>query len=177
MTCIVGVIHNGKVTIGGDSAGVSGLDVTKRKDVKVFKNGDFVMGFTSSFRMGQLLHYSLNPPKIKRNQDIMEYMVNNFVPSVKQCLKDGGYGKSGGDGDRGGTFLVGFKGRLFRIDNDFQVGESYEDYDAVGCGESYAKGCLFGNSHLPPEDRIIQALSAAEYMSGGVMAPFVLETC
>ena len=39
MTCIVGYLDKKtkKVTIGGDSAGVAGLDITIRKDEKVFK--------------------------------------------------------------------------------------------------------------------------------------------
>jgi hypothetical protein len=37
MTCIVGYESDGKVYIGGDSAGVRGLDVTVREDSKVFK--------------------------------------------------------------------------------------------------------------------------------------------
>ena len=50
MTCIVGVAHKGAVYIGGDSAAVAGWALTCRADHKVFKNGDFVMGFTTSFR-------------------------------------------------------------------------------------------------------------------------------
>lgn len=52
MTCIIGFIKNKKVYIGGDSAGVGGSHVTIRRDSKVFKNGNFIMGYTSSFRMG-----------------------------------------------------------------------------------------------------------------------------
>jgi ATP-dependent protease HslVU (ClpYQ) peptidase subunit len=62
MTCIVGMVENGKVYIGGDSAGVSGFDYHIREDQKVFQNGDMIFGFTSSFRMGQLLQYSLKIP-------------------------------------------------------------------------------------------------------------------
>ena len=62
MTCIVGLIDGNRVWMGGDSAGVSGLDITVRSDPKVFRNGDFLIGFTSSFRMGQLLAFRLRPP-------------------------------------------------------------------------------------------------------------------
>ena len=59
MTCIVGLIDGRRVWMGGDSAGVSGLDITVRADAKVFRNGDFLIGFTSSFRMGQLLAFHM----------------------------------------------------------------------------------------------------------------------
>ena len=65
MTCIVGLVHEGTVFIGGDSAGVAGLSLVVRADEKVFRNGDFLMDFTTSFRMGQLLRYNPDsPPKI-----------------------------------------------------------------------------------------------------------------
>jgi len=63
MTCIVGLVENGKVYIGGDSAGVAGLDITTRKDEKVFQKENMIFGFTSSFRMGQILRYSFKNPR------------------------------------------------------------------------------------------------------------------
>ena len=68
MTCIVGYLDKKtkKVTIGGDSAGVAGLDITIRKDEKVFKVDNFIIGCTSSFRMIQLLRFSFKPPEIKQ---------------------------------------------------------------------------------------------------------------
>ena len=38
MTCIVGLVKDNKVTIGGDSAGVLGFSLRIRDDEKVFKN-------------------------------------------------------------------------------------------------------------------------------------------
>lgn len=171
MTCIVGLIHDGKVYIGGDSAGVAGTNIQNRKDIKVFKNGPFVMGFTTSFRMGQLLHYTLKvDEKIKPKQDVMEYMVKTFIPTVQKCLKDGGWVS---DGKQGGNFLVGFKGRLFEIQSDYQVAEIQEEYNAVGCGEFYAKGSLYSNSHIEdPRERVHNALEAAAHFSSGVCGPF-----
>lgn len=92
MTCIVGYLDKKtkKVTIGGDSAGSSSNRVTIRKDVKVFKNDDFVIGCTSSFRMIQLLRFSFKPPEIKL-KDIYEYMCTDFINVVRNCFKDGGY--------------------------------------------------------------------------------------
>lgn len=181
MTCIVGLAKDGKVYLGGDSAGVAGLDLTVRKDKKVFKNGEFVMGFTSSFRMGQILQYDFEPPSIDefeangkpRTDDVkMEYMVRKFVPALRQCFKEHGYTKIDSNRESGGTFLVGFRGRLFAIQSDFQVAESVGDYQAVGCGEAYALGSLFTKNEDEPQARLETALKAAELFSGGVTAPF-----
>jgi hypothetical protein len=52
VTAIVGLVHEGTVYIGGDSAGVSGYSMTVRADAKVFTVGPYLLGFTTSFRMG-----------------------------------------------------------------------------------------------------------------------------
>lgn len=172
MTCIVGLVHEGKVFIGGDSAGVAGWDLSVRSDQKVFANDDFVMGFTSSFRMGQLLRYSFTPPKRFPDVDIMKYMVTDFVDGVRNCLKNGGFAKSESGTESGGTFLVGYEGRLFCIESDYQVSEPESGYYSVGCGDSYAKGALFASKGMDPMKRVEQALNAAETHSAGVRGPF-----
>ncbi len=174
MTCIVGVTDGTTVTIGGDSAGVAGYDLSVRADRKVWARDGWVFGFTSSFRMGQLLRYKLTPPGQVEDQDLEAYMVTSFVDAVRQVLKDGGYAKVESNVERGGTFLVGRRGRLFVIDSDYQVAESVRPFEAVGCGESYALGALHA---LQPnagdgERRVRQALTAAEAFSAGVRGPF-----
>lgn len=81
MTCIVGLVHGDTVYMGADSAGVSGLDLRLRKDSKVFLRGEFVMGFTTSFRMGQLLQHKFVPPQILDGVDPYDYMPA-FIDSV-----------------------------------------------------------------------------------------------
>lgn len=179
MTCIVGIVEKDKVYIGGDSAGVGGLDITIRKDNKVFKVGEFVIGCTSSFRMIQLLRYSFNPPKQeKKKSDVYEYMCTVFVNSLRKTFTKGGFLKKSEEVETGGVFLVGYRGRLFRIEEDYQVGESIDLYDACGCGESYAKGALrimVEQDYLYANQLIIKALETATYFSGGVRPPFIIE--
>lgn len=176
MTCIAGLVHDGAVYIGGDSAGVSGWSLTVRADAKVFKNGDFLFGFTSSFRMGDLLRFALSPPRRHPDSDVRRFMVVDFVDAVRSCLKNGGYATTKDGGEAGGNFLVGYAGRLFEICSDYQVGEPAGGYAAVGCGEDIARGALFSNAHLLPQERITQALKAAEAHSAGVRGPFHIES-
>lgn len=176
MTCIVGVAENGIVTIGGDSAGVSGWNVTIRADEKVFANGEFVMGFTSSYRMGQLLRHRLRPPEAMPSQSVEHFMCVTFIDAVRQCLADGGWKKVDNSVDKGGEFLVGYRGRLFQVAEDFQVGESVDGFAACGCGESFALGALEASREFAPKltarDRVLAALNVAAKRSAGVRAPF-----
>ncbi len=173
MTCIVGIVDKNKdIWIGGDSAGSSGHIRYKRRDKKVFINGDFIMGFTSSFRMGQLLHYKFIPPYHKSNQSIFKYMVGDFMDEVRKCLKENGYAKVEKNEESIGTFIVGYKGRLFNVEDDLQVAEYYDDFIAVGCGDEFARGSLYTSKDFLPKERILLALKAAEEFSGWVSKPF-----
>lgn len=176
MTCIVGLKHGGKVWLGGDSAGLSGYDLTIRADRKVFVNEGFVMGFTTSFRMGQLLQHTFKPPKRHAAADVEAFMAVDFVNAVRDCLKAGGFAKKSSEQEEGGDFLVGYEGRLFAVLSDYQVAESGSGFYAVGCGAAYALGALFANERNAPRTRIKQALEAAEAMSGGVRGPFHIES-
>lgn len=172
MTCIVGLAEEGKVYIGGDSAGVAGYDLTIRADSKVFTNGEFLMGFTSSFRMGQLLRYSFSPPPFIEKEDLDKYMVTRFVDALRTCLQAGGYEINKSGRVEGGTFLVGVRGRLYVIEGDYQVGIPADNFAAVGCGDQIAHGALYASQGQDPEKRLEIALRAAEHFSGGVRAPF-----
>jgi hypothetical protein len=111
VTCIVGIECHDGVVIGGDSAGVSGWSLTSRADEKVFVRGAFAMGFTSSYRMGQLLRYSgtLSEPD---TWDVDRFMVTSFVPEVRTIMRDGGFSRSTNGHEEGGDFLVGVAGRF-----------------------------------------------------------------
>lgn len=173
MTCIVGIAHQGAVYLGGDSAGVRGLDLSVRADRKVFTNGEFVMGFTTSFRMGQLLQFAFKPPMRHPSEDVMAFMVTKFVDALRDCLKAGGFAARKDEVEGAGSFLVGFSGRLFNIEEDYQVGESACGYHAIGCGDSLALGALYATQTVTdPADRITVALHAAHKHSAGVRAPF-----
>lgn len=175
MTCIAGLKYDKGVIIGGDSAGVGGYDLTVRSDTKVFQNGPFLMGFTSSFRMGQLLHWTFRGDRLEHPEGMSSeaFMSTVFVNAVRQCLKDGGYARKNNEEEIGGTFLVGYRRELFVVESDYQVGIPEDGYAAVGCGAQIALGALFASRVYEdhPEARVLQALEAAERFSAGVRRP------
>lgn len=173
MTCIVGIVDGKRVIIGADSAGVAGLDVTIRKDAKAFKVGEFVMGGTSSFRMIQLLRFSFKPPEVKG--DVYKYMCTGFIDEVKNVFAKNGYSKIESNEHTGGVFLVGYKNRLFKVDSDFQVGESTDKYDSCGCGQSFSLGAFAAMpKSMRAIDKVKKALDVAVHFSGGVRPPYTI---
>ena len=174
---IVGFIDGDNVYIGGDRAGVAGVSHLRiREDEKVFKKNGFVFGYTSSFRMGQLIRFKFDPPKHRpEEKDDFEYMCTDFIDELRQCLKDGGYSKNDSNVETGGTFLVGYRGKLYQIESDFQVAIMSGNFDACGCGEDYAMGAMSILSHndkISAHNKIIEALKVAENLSAGVRGPF-----
>lgn len=169
MTCVIGLVEGDTLYLGGDSAGVGGLSIRQRVDDKVFKNGPFLMGFTTSFRMGQLLRYKFKPP-VQQCADDMEYLVSDFVDTVRSVFSNNGFGDA--KNDHGGDFLVGYKNKLYQVHSDFQIARSRLPYEAVGCGAEIALGSMYAASQLPPVERIKLALEAASVFSAGVCKPF-----
>lgn len=176
MTAIAGIVEDGTLWIGGDSAGVGGWSMQTRTDPKVFINGDFIFGYTSSFRMGQLLEHEFTPPLPYEGRDGMAYMVKRFIPAVKACLKAGGFQTNKDGQDIGGTFLVGYRGHLYEVSSDYQVARVRQSYHACGCGRDLVLGSLHTTDQfqLSPKVRIDMALSAAVSFSAGVRGPFCI---
>lgn len=175
MTAIAGLVHDGQVLIGADSGGVGGWTVNVRKDSKVFTNGAYVMGFTTSFRMGQLLRWAFKPPAPGKGS-LERFMCTTWVDAARAALRDGGWAQKESEREIGGVLLVGVRGHLFRVDEDWQVGEHAEGYAAVGSGEQLSLGALAATEHLglDPEKRVLSALEAAERHNIGVRGPFHL---
>jgi hypothetical protein len=174
VTAIAAITDGTTVWMGGDSAGVDGYDLEVRADPKVFTTGPYAIGFTSSFRMGQLLRYSLKLPQPDAG-DLHRFMCTVFVDAVRDCLKEGGYARKHDENEAGGEFLVGVLGHIFKVASDYQVAERADGIDACGCGEDYVLGALWvTRDDLTPRTRLNAALGAAARFSTGVCAPFTI---
>ena len=202
MTCICAITDGTTVHMGGDAAASNTFSVETRVQPKVFgkdytlvsdgvvTTGTMLVGYTESFRMGQILEHSLSVPKMDLDSitgdaldhKIMNYMVNTFVPSVIQCFKTNSWERNDEDGPVvGGDFLVGFQGRLFYVGSDFQVGQSLRNYAAVGSGEDIARGAMYalkehGPARINNQKVLEAALEAAAEMTPYVRPPFTVLT-
>lgn len=174
MTCIAAIAHKGKVYMAADSAGVSDYRLTVVRSQKIYRVGEFLFGFTSSFRMGQLLGHKLEIPK-QEGGNIEHYMCTVFVDAIRECFRAGGFMTKNSDAEKGGEFLVGYRGRVFKICDDFLVIEARLPFDACGCGQDAALGSLYSSTGNP-EARLKLALKSAERFSAGVRGPFIIKT-
>jgi len=159
--------------MGADSALSNGWTVRETAYPKLFRNGEFIIGCVESLRMTQILEYHLDVPEQDRAGD-REYLVTVFVEAVRKEFKKQGFAKVENNEEEGGFFLVGYRGEIYKVENNFQVVSYADALIALGGGEDFALGAMKALEHLPPRERIEKSLEIAAYFSGAVMAPFVV---
>jgi len=171
LTCIVGIEYNGNIYMGGDSAGSNGWSISTQVSPKIFKVGELLIGYTSSFRMGQLLQYQLEIEAQEQGSN-EEYMIKVFAETARSLFKEYGYSKIEKNEEEGGRFLVGYRGELYLVQSDFSVLRTIDRFNSVGCGAAYALGALKILDLSDPEVALTKALESAAYFSTGVRGPF-----
>lgn len=169
MTCIVGMIRGSNVYLGCDSAASCTSQIGTIKNIseklfvkKISDRFNIVYGYTSSFRMGQILRYGFKEPEIPK--EILElknycttdeklldnYLVNEYVDALRTCFKDKGFLEIEGNQEGAGNFLIGitdskkmFKPRLYAMQKEFSLLDYTDDYTACGSGDYFALGALY----------------------------------
>lgn len=177
MTCIVAVEHKGRVWMGGDSAANDGEVLQIGEHPKVFVLGEFLIGFTVSFRLGQLLEFNLEVPASKEPDDL-RYLVTVFIPALRKCLSDGGFVRDDDGAEKGGHFLLGYRGKVYVVADDYQVTRMTDGYLACGSGYGFALASIetFRDqvNVNDPEKAIREALRVASKFSMTVRPPFTV---
>lgn len=165
MTCIAGIIDSSGVGhIASDSIGSNGHTKSTYKNKKIFSKGSMLIGYTSSYRMGQLLEHSLTLPERKVSQTVEHYMYVDFVKAVRELLKTNGFLRVESNEESIGTFLILTDGRLFKMCGDLSLLESGDDFDACGSGEDYALAVLHTlkeQGKMTPKSMLTAAIATA----------------
>ncbi len=176
MTGIVAVSDTEQVLIGGDSAAIT-PDYKEiyslPETTKVFPADAFAVGFTSSFRIGQILRYGVDWPQPPADDgDLERFIVDELVGAVRRALKAGGCGRTREGMEIGGQFVIGVRSEIFVITEDFAVARV--PFAAIGDGRLVAYGALHALAEydLPIERRVKAALEAAHAYTPSVRPPF-----
>jgi len=161
-----------KMYVGGDSCAGNPSQYTAYEiaNPKVFAKKEYLIGYTTSFRMGQILERFLEPPPIKDGDNLYHLMIDKFVPQIIKIFKRHRWSKNEDGNEVGGQFIVGVRGRLFFIESDFSVIEYNSAFISCGCGVDYAEGSLFNDTRS--KDAILRAFKAAAHFSVYVQPPF-----
>lgn len=179
MTCCVALrdpISN-RICVGADCVGTAGLRSERRADPKIFRVPPYVVAFTSSYRMGQLIAVSSLPAPPTEDDDAAawRFAVSVLVPEFRRLFADGGFRRKDSEQESGGTFLLCWGSHMFSVGDDFQVAQSLSPFTAIGCAMDVALGSLYSTCSNPSASaRVITALSAAAEFSAAVRPPFRL---
>jgi ATP-dependent protease HslVU (ClpYQ) peptidase subunit len=173
MTCIIAKIHDKKVHMIADRMGSDGFLKENYPLVKkIFKNGDFIIGCTTSFRMIQILQHTWEAPKKSLDISDDKYIYKIITESIMAAFKAADFGHKKDAHYQGGNFLMGWKGRLFEVQDDMSILE-YQNFSSVGCGEYHAYAAmetlnLTGMLQDEPEKFLATALKVAAHCTTGV---------
>lgn len=176
MTAIVGIQKGDTVWLGGDSAATDGhLNRTIIKDPKVFIKDNVAFGVCGLPKVMDALAHTISLPKQSGGDD-RAFLVAEMIPAIREGLKkldctveEQGYGTC-----FHGAMLMGYNGKLYRIEGNFQLGTASQNHDAVGSGGALALGSLHASKGQNPKKRLIAALQAAADGNAGVAPPFVV---
>lgn len=155
--------------MAADSAAIAGENVVIRDEKKLFTAGPFLVGYTTSYRMAQLLRFGTGDidgigslgeqvpycgecraREPAENDADLSFMVRKFVPHVRKLFRSGGWSTIQDNHETGGHFIVAYAGRtaprLYTLESDFQVHPS-SVYAAVGSASRYLLGALATLTH------------------------------
>jgi len=172
MTCILGLIRQGHVYLGADSLKIDGWHRIRTPRPKIFRKGSLLIGSENSQRVSDIIEYNLDLPA-DGGMAPDEYLGSAFIPALRACLAEHGGLK---DGQMEAVLMIGYRGGLFVIGEDFTLSEIATSYEAIGAGAKYAMGYMYAmeKTCLSPERLIENALTCAEYFCAGVRGPFVI---
>lgn len=178
MTVIAGLVHEGQVYLGADSATAVGGRVFTDPSPKIFthRNG-MLIGTAGNVRAGDILQFEFSPPPRNEDQGLDEYMRWTFPKAVRETFGEHTHvPTTHGFEDAQLHALIGWRGALYELHCDYSVTRSAEPYAAVGSGGELALAVLHVTPELPPEERLQRALQAAAHYNAYCRPPFAFLT-
>lgn len=177
MTCIVGVEKGNTVWLGGDSAGTNGaLGRTIIKDPKVFVKGDVAFGVCGLPKVMDAIRHAIELPVQDKGDTDRAFLVSTLVPALRDGLKKlDCCQKEGEETVFEGAVLIGYRGKVYNMQGNFQLIHSADGYASVGSGSTLALGSLDATKGQNPKKRVLAALRAST-KNAGCAPPFVVVT-
>lgn len=187
MTVIAAIKVDDKVYLGCDSLfmDASSFQKVKRTQSKLIVKDEMVIGLTTNgCRIFQTIQYKLKLPSTRKIKDdnLLEYFITQFcsrlykILHTENMLLDDSEAKSGEPSISPASCLIGIRGRLFQVGEDFDVAEINMPFFAIGSGGEYVMGSLEATTNLTPqldpESHLLCGMKAAEKFTASVKGPF-----
>ena len=181
MTLIIGIKGKNGVMFGADSFGSNGFVGETYENKKVFPSKDtkkIIFGVSGSYRdMDQLAYTKFLEESLAKLIDhnleevTTELLVTKFIPKLITAFQD----KTVGDSKvRKPYFMMAHGNKMWQVQGDYSVMEVAYGYHSIGSGTYHADATAFINYDKPVEERLLDALLAAEKSVVSVRRPFYM---
>lgn len=179
MTCVVGLVHKGKVFMGGDSISIDGWSSfdTANSD-KVFVVDNFIYAIAGSWRIRDIMQHAFTPPEHNPEHSDDKYMKLTYVQALAKCFEDNKFLtlKDGVMEIQDVGLLIGYKGKLYKLNGDMAMLRCPDWGASEGIGYQASTAVLYAlrNMVKDPTRRALISLEAAEQTNASVRRPFVV---
>lgn len=137
MTTILAVQRKNGFTIAADRQVTADERPYFHKDVKKITQVDgYTLAGAGVSRYCDIIQYGWQPPKYD-GTDLYLFMVSQFIPALRKAHEETGYVLKDDDSF---SFIVGLRGQLFYVAEDYSVLRSNKGIYGIGTGSSYAIG-------------------------------------
>lgn len=168
MTCIIAHTNGTTSFIAGDKLGSNGFTKAIQTEPKVFEK-EFIklhedgltrtkevmaLGYTTSFRMGQLLTYNLVLPEQAPNETFPQYLVLKVIPLIRKMFKDEWGSRDASQDVGGGQFIILHNHTIYEVQEDFAVLQPKTSITAVGSGTYHAIASMEAYSEVEKETKV-----------------------
>ena len=156
MTCIMGIVEDGKFYFACDSLVLFDVIKYEQKGLKLGTNNGMIYGCSGSMRPCQLILNTLNNMTVdtSNENELLEVVIPALINELSEnnlLFNDEEYGQF-----MNATILVGFRTSLYYISNYFSVMELDDNYFSIGSGEQIVRSYLEMFKGLKPEPRFIE---------------------
>jgi ATP-dependent protease HslVU (ClpYQ) peptidase subunit len=150
MTIITAYYDGDKHWIASDSYSVAGYSCFEQ-GTKLITKGDYILGFSASYRVADVITESDGFPKTMRGlQDLRK-----FRDRLKELLITDGAKKEAEAHEviqHPVLILIISTSGVFHIDADYQIHKIHQGWYAIGSGQGPARGSLYTSKQLGLED-------------------------
>lgn len=171
MMTIAGLEHHGKIYMAADSLICSGQMVQELELCKIIQREGMLFGVSGSALMINALRYRLVIPA-NASEHPEQYLNTVFLDALRECFEGVKAIDSENLNGFDGTLLIGYCGKLYKIDSSYVVFAVTDAYNAIGSGRDYALAAMAVLDTLPPGERVKRAVEVAikfDIYSGGVV--------
>ena len=183
MTTVAACEYRGQVWIGGDSAATDENQDTVEllEEPKVWLAGGCAWGGAGDSRYLDLVHY-MTLPKLPRAyksetrsvEAIRRWFVHDLANAIREAWKPDLEFRSSKSPLPACALLIGVRGRVYQVFEDFSFGRPLRGYSAIGTGDSHALAHLDATAkrRMRPKERLAEALTVASERTTIVRPPF-----